>query len=113
MNTNTTKMRLVEYITGNVPNVTPTQASAVVETICAVGDAIRELGSVPSGHLYAHLCGSMSLEAYLRIIAILKALDMVHESGHLLTWIPEDVVATPDAPMAPPGWTHVDTSVQS
>lgn len=58
-----------------------------VQVIKAIADAIRELGSVPSGHLYAQLMGKMSLECYERIIGILKNTGLVNENNHLLIWV--------------------------
>jgi hypothetical protein len=52
-----------------------------------VGIAIRDLGSVPSGYLYAQLMGILTLDQYNAIIDALKSAKMVSESGHLLTWI--------------------------
>jgi hypothetical protein len=52
-----------------------------------VGIAIRDLGSVPSGHLYAQLMGILTLDQYNAIIDALKSAKMVSESGYLLTWI--------------------------
>lgn len=62
---------------------------AVVQAIAAVGEAIRELGSVPSGHLYANLSDMMSLNTYNGIIGALVAAKYVKLSGHELTWIGE------------------------
>ena len=71
--------------------VTETQKKAVVETVLAVAEAIKSLGSVPSGHLYARLMGHMNLESYTKVIELLKNAGLVKESGHLLTWIgPKD-----------------------
>jgi hypothetical protein len=53
----------------------------------AVAEAIRELGSVPSGHLYAQLMDKMSLETYTAVIQVLKNTKLVEEKNHLLTWI--------------------------
>jgi len=63
------------------------QAIAAIQITLAVGDAIKALGSVPSGHLYASLIDRMSLETYEKIIGILKNTGLVKESNHLLTWI--------------------------
>jgi hypothetical protein len=48
---------------------------------------IRELGSIPSGHLYALLMGDMSLDTYNGLIDLLKRTHMVAEKNHMLTWI--------------------------
>jgi hypothetical protein len=38
------------------------EEQAALATVVAVGEAIKALGKVPSGHLYARLMGHMSLE---------------------------------------------------
>ena len=43
--------------------------------------------SVPSGNLYAHLMGQMTLEEYNFVIGTFKGAGVVTESGHLLTWV--------------------------
>ena len=53
----------------------------------AVADAIKTLGSVPSGHLYAHLMGALTLTQYQAVIGILKVQGKVTERNHLLTWV--------------------------
>ncbi len=65
------------------------QERAAVATIDAVAEAIREMGSqgMISGHLYAHVCGTISLSEYSLIIALLKARGLVSERQHVLTWI--------------------------
>lgn len=64
-----------------------TQRRAAVSVIMIVGDAVRELGSVPSGELYARLMSKMNIETYNGIIAALKAAGLVEEKSHLLTWV--------------------------
>ena len=59
---------------------------AALEIIQAVADTIKELGSVPSGHLYAQLMGHLNLDQYNQIIGVLKSSGLVSESNHLLTW---------------------------
>lgn len=66
---------------------TTTQIKAALMAAAAVGDAIRELGSVPSGEMYAHLSGALSIETYQRIICTLKSAGLVEERGHVLRWI--------------------------
>jgi hypothetical protein len=53
----------------------------------AIAEAIRELGSVPSGHLYARLMGQLAIEEYNAIIAVLKGAELVTEEAHVLSWI--------------------------
>lgn len=58
--------------------------------VLAVGDAIKSLGEVPSGHLYAQVMNHLSLEEYTRVIDILKGAKLVEETpAHLLKWIPQ------------------------
>ena len=64
-----------------------TQDQAAVEIIMAVAEAIRSLGSVPSGHLYARVMPFMNLDAYTRVIETLKRAGLVTEKNHLLTWV--------------------------
>lgn len=69
-------------------NATPAQAKeAVLKTVFAVSDAIRDLGEVPSGQLYAQVMGHMSLASYQSVIGILKQAGVVEEKNHLLRWI--------------------------
>ena len=63
------------------------QAKAFLNATLAVSDAIRELGSVPSGHLYARLMEYLSIEVYQRIIDLLVEAKVVTNKGHLLTWV--------------------------
>ena len=65
----------------------PAELKAAVGILTAVADAIRELGEVPSGHLYAHLISKLSLEQYEQVIATLKQAGLITESNHLLKWV--------------------------
>lgn len=67
--------------------VTQAEVSAALNSIKAVADTIRELGEVPSGHLYAQLMPVLGLHEYERIIDILKRAGLVRESNNLLTWV--------------------------
>jgi hypothetical protein len=58
-----------------------------IQIAVVVVEAIRELGSVPNGHLYAHVMGMLSFDEYQRIIAILKESGLVKEENHLLTYV--------------------------
>ena len=60
---------------------------AALGILKAVADAIRELGEVPSGHLYAHLMRKLSLEQYEQVIGVLKQAGLITESNHLFTWV--------------------------
>lgn len=67
--------------------VTKEEVKAALSAVMVIGNAIKELGSVPNGHLYANLMGSMSLESYSKVIDLLKRTGLVSESNHLLTWV--------------------------
>jgi len=61
--------------------------AATANIVAAVAETIRDLGSVPSGHLYARLMGHMNLETYEGIIGVLVRKGMVRqEPSHLLVW---------------------------
>ena len=66
---------------------TDLQVKAFIAMAEALGEAIKGLGSVPSGHLFAHVMGVMSLETYEKIINLLISAGHVKKSGHVLTWI--------------------------
>jgi hypothetical protein len=72
---------------GKGPKDVVDQLKAALEIMMAVADAIRDLGRVPSGHLYARLMGHMSLETYNVIIERLKGAGMIEEKNHELIWI--------------------------
>ena len=64
------------------------QAKAAVSVVLAVADCIRELRTVPSGHLYARLMGHLSIDDYQSVIATLVRAGLVREhQSHLLEWI--------------------------
>lgn len=69
------------------------QISAQIEIIKIVADTIRDLsanslpGGVPSGHLYAHLMSTFTLEQYQSVIDLLKRAELVEERNYLLSWI--------------------------
>ena len=64
-----------------------TQAKAFVAATFAVAEAVRELKSVPSGHLYAQLMSHLDLPAYEKIVGVLKEAGVVREENYLLTWV--------------------------
>lgn len=76
--------------------VTKEQLKAALVKTQAVAEAIRQLGEVPSGHLYSQIMGAMDLREYESIIALLKRTGLVAESGNLLTWTGPKI----DAPAA-------------
>jgi hypothetical protein len=79
-------------------NTTHNDVKAAFGILMAVADAIRELGEVPSGHLYANLMSKLTLEQYEQVIGLLKSTGLVSESNaHLLTWL--GPAARPEGPI--------------
>ena len=73
-------------MTKTLPQLTEQERNALL-VVRTVADAIKELGSVPSGHLYARLMGVMNLDQYQAIINVLIKAKMVKVQNHLITWI--------------------------
>jgi hypothetical protein len=67
--------------------MTKKQILATFEVTRAIADAIRELKSVPSGHLYAQVMNHLSLEQYTKIIDLLKSNRLIEERNSELAWI--------------------------
>ena len=69
--------------------MTDKEAKIVVATATAIAEAIREAGprGVPSGHLYAAVMSTVSLDAYRGAVAALIKAGLVKDEGYLLTWI--------------------------
>lgn len=67
--------------------MTAQQIKAGFQVVLAVAETIQELGSVPSGHLYAQLMGVMSLADYQAIIDSLERSKLILIKNHLITWI--------------------------
>ena len=66
--------------------VTPDQIKASLGVLKAIADTIKELKEVPSGHLYAGVMNTLSLEEYNTVIGILKRAGLVTEVNYLLKW---------------------------
>lgn len=62
------------------------QTREALKVVQAVAEAIRELKTVPSGHLYTQLMGKISLDTYNKIITTLKNTGLVEEKAHELIW---------------------------
>lgn len=67
--------------------LTAKEIAAVVGMVAAIAEVIRELGSIPSGHLYASLADKMDIHTYNVVIARLKGAGLVAEAAHVLRWI--------------------------
>lgn len=59
----------------------------VLDATAVLAEAIRPLGRVSSGVLYAHVCGRMSLETYEAALGMLRRAKLVSENAHVLAWI--------------------------
>jgi hypothetical protein len=66
--------------------ITREELTAGVKTVHAIAEAIRELGQVSDGTLYAALMGKLNLGQYQAIIAILVKAGLVSNFGHELRW---------------------------
>ena len=71
---------------------------AYLGAIRSVAHLIHVQKEVPSGHLYAGLCGVLNLETYTRIVGHLKRLKYVTESHYMLKWVGPDIVEAEGAP---------------
>ena len=56
----------------------------------AIADAIKGLGRVPAGHLYATVMPELTLTQFQQIIGILKGAGLVEEKNHELIWIAKE-----------------------
>ena len=69
------------------PPVTTTQVKAAVNLVFTVAEALRESGSVPSGHLYAAMMSVVDMNGFENILGILKRAGIVRQSGDMLHWV--------------------------
>lgn len=58
-----------------------------LEMIEIIGDAIRELGSVPSGHLFVRVQPYLDIQSYQNILTLLEGAGKIRIKNHLITWI--------------------------
>jgi hypothetical protein len=66
------------------------ELNSAIRFVAAIGQAIKELGSVPSGHLYAQLMGRMTLSQYQNILSLLERSGLIKiGNDHLIKWIGE------------------------
>lgn len=73
------------------------EALALVRVAHAVAETIRELGEIPSGHLYARLMGVMELRQYEQVIDLLVDARLIErDRSHLLRWVGPAVNPKPE-----------------
>ena len=64
-----------------------TELTAGLQALAAVDDAIRELGSVPSGQLYGQIVSVIPFEDFSKMLDILKRADLITEdANHIIRW---------------------------
>lgn len=66
---------------------TKQQVNGAVLMTAAIADAIRELGTVPAGVLYANLMSVVSIQQFDAIIRMLVKAELVSNVAHELKWI--------------------------
>ena len=69
--------------------MTTEQAHALIQFMGAVASLIKEVKTIPSGHLYAQLMGKMTLDQYQNMIATLQNAGLVSVKNDLLTYTGE------------------------
>jgi hypothetical protein len=62
------------------------EITAALQKIKLIADAVKEAGSIPSGHLYAAVMSAFTLDEYQKIVGLLKKTDLVSEAANVLTW---------------------------
>jgi hypothetical protein len=69
--------------------VTKEQLIGALRVMDVIVDCIKEGGDngIPSGHLYAHLMGSMRLETYEKMIGMLIEAGRIKRSNHVLYYV--------------------------
>lgn len=66
---------------------TTQQVHAAINMVAAIAEAIRSLGEVPSGVLYAQVFGHMTIDQYTQVIGIVKRVGLVAETNNVLRWV--------------------------
>jgi hypothetical protein len=69
------------------------KAKSALDMVFLMSEAIREAGSIPSGHLYAMVLGQLTMEQYTRVIGILEGAGLVRETANVLTWVGPQIAA--------------------
>lgn len=69
--------------------MTTEQAHALIQFMGAIASLIKEVKTIPSGHLYAQLMGKMSLDQYNDMITTLQKAGLVRLKNDLLTYTGE------------------------
>ncbi len=67
--------------------ITREQIVSAVQATHAMAEAIRELGTVSDGTLYAGVMSRLSLKQYQAILLILVKAGLVTNTNHTIRWI--------------------------
>lgn len=67
-------------------DVTKEEVRQALLVAAATASAIREAGRIPSGHLYAILCGRMTLDTYYHLLTLLEEQKLVRVENHEVIW---------------------------
>ena len=81
--------RLSRHQLNKMTTMTTEQAYKLIQFMGAIASLIKEVKSIPSGHLYAQLMGKMSLDQYNDLIATLQNAGLVSLKNDLLTYTGE------------------------
>ena len=65
--------------------ITSTQAAILV--MVAIGQAVKDAGTIPAGSLYAAVCDHLSLVDFEICIGKLREAGLIRQTGLLLKWI--------------------------
>jgi len=68
-------------------NTQKEKINAAIKGTMAIAEAIREVKQVPSGTLYANLCGVMSIDQFSEIVKLLERAKVIENRSNLLVWI--------------------------
>jgi hypothetical protein len=64
------------------------EETKAIQVVAAIATAVRDLKSVPAGHLYASVMGHMSLAEFEKVVGYIVETGLVRRDGsHLLTWV--------------------------
>lgn len=65
------------------------KAQAMIDFLRAFADTIKQAKQIPSGHLYAAVMGSISLETYQRLIDKMVEMKIIRVRNHVIYWTGE------------------------
>ena len=67
-------------------NVTPAEVKTAIKIMAAVASSVKELGRVPSGHVYAMLMGRMDFQQFQAMENCLLKTGLVKKEGDEYVW---------------------------